>query len=135
MVGRLGKGGKGVIYIATYICIYLHNPSYCTPAWPPSPQRRITAVCLCTAFAHIPGEAGTLALGIWSVLLGRKRYTFLAICTYAYSYKARGPALSRLFCSNYSRFNRCACLNYVLTYLNQLGDFTARYFPISISPK
>jgi hypothetical protein len=49
-----------------------------------SPQWRITAASLCTAFAHIPGEAGTLALGICSVVLGRKRHIlpcYMYICT------------------------------------------------------
>ena len=38
----------------------------------PSPHRRITAPSLVLAFAHIQGEAGTPALGIWSALVGRK---------------------------------------------------------------
>jgi uncharacterized cupin superfamily protein len=37
----------------------------------PSPHRRITAPSLCAAFAHIHGEAGTSALGIWSARVGR----------------------------------------------------------------
>ena len=39
----------------------------------PSPHRRITAPRLVVAFAHIHGEAGTPALGIWSGLVGRKK--------------------------------------------------------------
>jgi hypothetical protein len=35
-----------------------------------SPHLRITAASLCAAFAHIPGEAGTSALGIWSARVG-----------------------------------------------------------------
>jgi hypothetical protein len=36
-----------------------------------SPHRRITAPSLCAAFAHIHGEAGTSALGIWSARVGQ----------------------------------------------------------------
>jgi hypothetical protein len=35
-----------------------------------SPHLRITGASLCAAFAHIPGEAGTSALGIWSARVG-----------------------------------------------------------------
>jgi hypothetical protein len=47
-----------------------------TPLLPPSfhtalsPHLRITAASLCAAFAHIPGEAGTSALGVWSARVG-----------------------------------------------------------------
>ena len=43
----------------------------------PSPHRRVNAPSLVLAFAHIHGEAGTPALGIWSALAGRKKGPFL----------------------------------------------------------
>ena len=45
----------------------------------PSPHRRINAPSLLLAFAHIHGEAGTPALGIWSAMAGRNGQT-LFLC-------------------------------------------------------
>ena len=72
VVGRKGPGSvcmqKGWISMQIdpiHPRLSRHHPN-------PSPHRRITAPRLVVAFAHMHGEAGTPALGIWSALAGRK---------------------------------------------------------------
>jgi hypothetical protein len=74
-----------------------------------SPHRRITAASLCAAFAHIHGEAGTSALGIWSARVGLRSVRFSVQEEGWISY-ANAPPFSHPFrhCPVSAQANHCS---------------------------